>query len=260
MTNAAVPVDPFSSFRLDGKVALVTGASGGLGERFARVLHAAGATVVVSARRLDRLEALASELDGAIPIACDMGDEAAVGRLAAEALEATGTVDVLVNNAGVGGTYGAEDEPLESFRWVVDVNLVGLFQLSQLVGRHMLGAGTGNIVNVASILGFVAAGQIPQASYTASKAAVINLTREMAVQWARRGIRVNALCPGWFPTDMTDELFSDEGGARYLRRNTPMGRGGEAHELDGALLYLSSDASSYMTGQTLVVDGGWLAR
>jgi NAD(P)-dependent dehydrogenase (short-subunit alcohol dehydrogenase family) len=260
MNAAPAPVDPFAPFRLDGRVALVTGASGGLGERFARVLHAAGATVVVSARRLDRLEALAAELDGAIPLACDVGDEAAVERLATDALEAAGRVDVLVNNAGVGGTFGAEDEPIDSFRRVLDVNLVGLFQLSQLIGRRMLADGSGVIVNVASILGLVAAGQIPQASYTASKAAVINLTREMAVQWARRGVRVNALCPGWFPTDMTEELFGDEGGARYLRRNTPMGRGGEAHELDGALLYLATDSSSFMTGQTLVVDGGWTAR
>jgi hypothetical protein len=260
MTNAPVPVDPFSPFRLDGRVALVTGASSGLGERFARVLHAAGATVVVSARRADRLEALAGELDGAIPLACDVGDEASVEAMVAAALEAAGRVDVLVNNAGMGGVHSAEDEPIADFRRVIDVNLIGLFQLSQLLGRHMLARGSGTIVNVASILGLVAAGQIPQASYTASKAAVINLTREKAVQWARRGVRVNALCPGWFPTDMTEELFGDEGGARYVRRNTPMGRGGELHELDGALLLLASDASSFMTGQTLVVDGGWTAR
>jgi NAD(P)-dependent dehydrogenase (short-subunit alcohol dehydrogenase family) len=116
------------------------------------------------------------------------------------------------------------------------------------------------MVNVASILGFVASGQVPQASYTASKAGVVNLTRELAVQWARRGIRVNALAPGWFPSEMTAPMFDDEGGQRFIRRGTPMGRAGEAHELDGALLFLASDASSFVTGHTVVVDGGWTAK
>jgi NAD(P)-dependent dehydrogenase (short-subunit alcohol dehydrogenase family) len=260
MTNTSAAVDPLAPFRLDGKVALVTGASSGLGDRFARVLAAAGATVVVAARRVDRLQALAAELDGAVALPCDVGDEASVEQLVASALEAVGTIDVLVNNAGTSATMAAEEEPVATFRQVLDVNLVGLFHLSQLVGRHMLASGGGSIVNVASILGVVASGQIPQASYSASKAGVINLSRELAVQWARRGVRVNALCPGWFPSEMTDELFADEAGARFLRRNTPMGRGGEAHELDGALLFLASDAGSFVTGQTLVVDGGWLAR
>jgi NAD(P)-dependent dehydrogenase (short-subunit alcohol dehydrogenase family) len=124
----------------------------------------------------------------------------------------------------------------------------------------MLAAGSGSVVNVASILGLVASGQIPQASYAASKGAVVNLTRELAVQWARRGVRVNAIAPGWFLSEMTEEMFGDEASQRWIARNTPMGRSGTEDELDGALLFLASDASSYVTGQTVAVDGGWTAR
>lgn len=260
MADPTVALDPLAPFRLDGKVALVTGASSGLGERFARVLHGAGATVVVSARRADRLEALAGELDGAVALPCDVADRGSVEGLVEATLGACGRIDVLVNNAGMSDPMPAEDEPVETFARIVEVNLVGLFQLSQLVGRQMLAGDGGTMVNVASVLGLVASGQVPQASYSASKGAVVNLTRELAVQWARRGVRVNAIAPGWFPSEMTEEMFTDEGGQRYIRRNTPMGRGGEAHELDGALLYLASPASSFVTGQTVVVDGGWTAR
>jgi hypothetical protein len=260
MTDLAPALDPLAPFRLDGRVAVVTGASSGLGARFARVLHGAGATVVVSARRADRLEALVAELDGAVAIPCDVADGSSIERLVEEVAGSLGRIDVLVNNAGMSEPLPGEDEPVDTFRRVLEVNLVGLFHLSQVAGRHMLSAGSGTIVNIASILGLVASGQLPQASYTASKAGVVNLTRELAVQWARRGVRVNAIAPGWFPSEMTDEMFGDEGGQRFIRRNTPMGRGGEEHELDGALLFLASDASTYVTGQTVVVDGGWTAR
>jgi NAD(P)-dependent dehydrogenase (short-subunit alcohol dehydrogenase family) len=253
-------IDPFAAFRLDGRTAILTGASSGIGARFARVLHAAGAQVVVAARRVERLEELADELEGVVPVACDVADPTAVEGLVATTVERFGTVDLLVNNAGITETMPAETEPLEVFRKVVDVNLVGLFQLSQLAGRHMLDQGSGVIVNIASVLGLVGAGQIPQASYAASKAGVVNLTRELAIQWARRGVRVNAIAPGWFPSEMTADMFGDEGGERWIRRNTPLGRGGEIHELDGALLYLASEASTYVTGHTLVVDGGWTVR
>jgi len=127
------------------------------------------------------------------------------------------------------------------------------------VGRQMLDRGGGVVVNVASVLGLVGSGQIPQAGYVASKGGLVNLTRELAAQWARRGVRVNALAPGWFRTEMTEVLFADEGGQRWIRRKTPMGRAGELHELDGALLFLASDASTYVTGQVVTVDGGWTA-
>ena len=262
MPTVAAPIDPFAPFRLDGRTAVVTGASAGLGMRFARVLHAAGATVVVAARRVERLDGLAAELgDRIVPVGCDVTSEADLVRLAeVGAATAGGAVDVLVNNAGIGTPQPAETEPMEHFRSVVDVNLHGLFRLTQLVAGPMIEAGRGSVVNVASMLGQVACTPIKQASYCASKGGVVNLTRELGCQWARKGIRVNALAPGWFAREMTADMWTDEGSQRFVASTCPMGRRGEADELDGALLFLASDASSYVTGQTLTVDGGWTAR
>jgi NAD(P)-dependent dehydrogenase (short-subunit alcohol dehydrogenase family) len=244
-------------FDLDGRVAIVTGASSGLGDRFARVLTAAGAKVVGAARRADRLERLSSEVEGVETCTCDVSVDEDLERLTAFTLERFGRIDVLVNNAGVGQAYPAEDEPPEHFRRVVDVNLNALFVLSQLAGRTMLQQGRGSIINIASIMGLVASAPVKQASYCASKGAVVNLTRELGAQWARNGVRVNAIAPGFFPSEMSSEMIEDEGSAKYLRRNTPIGRPGLAHELDGVLLFLAGDASSYVTGQTIAVDGGW---
>jgi NAD(P)-dependent dehydrogenase (short-subunit alcohol dehydrogenase family) len=253
-------LDVLSPFRLDGKVVVVTGASSGLGHRFARVLHAAGATVVAAARRTDRLEALAEECPGLVAVTCDVSSDHDCERLIATAVDVGGHLDVLVNNAGIGTPMPAEDEPAEQFRQVVDVNLNAVFVLSQLAGRHMIERGTGVIINVASILGLVAAAPIKQASYCATKGAVVNLTRELGAQWGRKGVRVNALAPGWFVSEMTELMWSDEPTLEFMRRNTPMARGGQEHELDGALLFLASDASTFVTGQTIVIDGGWTAR
>ncbi len=191
---------------------------------------------------------------------CDVSVEADCERLIADAIAVEGHLDILVNNAGIGAPIAAEDEAYADFRQVVDVNLNSLFLLSQLAGRHMIERGSGKIINLASVLGQVASAPIKQASYCATKGAVVNLTRELGVQWARKGVRVNALAPGWFPSEMTELMFTDDGANQYMQRNCPMARAGEAHELDGALLFLASEASSYMTGQTLTIDGGWVAR
>jgi NAD(P)-dependent dehydrogenase (short-subunit alcohol dehydrogenase family) len=257
--TATTSTDHASLFRLDGQVAIVTGASSGLGARFAEVLRGAGATVVVAARRLDRLEELAERID-AMPIACDVSRPDDVAALVAATVERLGRIDVLVNNAGISTTGPAEDEPLDDFRGVMDVNVNGLFHLTQLVGRHMLAARSGSVVNIASMLGLVAGTPIKQASYCASKGAVVNLTRELGAQWARKGVRVNAIAPGWFPSEMTADMVGDDRSTDFVRSNCPMGRFGEPHELDGALLFLASAASSYCTGQILTVDGGWTAR
>lgn len=251
--------DPVARFRLDGCVAVVTGASSGLGARFARTLHGAGATVVLAARRLDRLEQLAADLPHATAVQCDVAVDAHCEALVQRTVDEHGQVDVLVNNAGTADLGPAEDQDIEEFRRVLAVNLTSVFVLSQLAGRHMLARGSGSIVNVASVRGVVGVGRMPQTGYAASKGGVVNLTRELAAQWARRGVRVNAIAPGWFASELTADMWEDERGQQWIRRNMPMGRGGEEHELDGALLFLASDASSYVTGHVLAVDGGFLA-
>ena len=251
---------PLDAFRLDGKVALVTGASAGLGARFARVLHAVGAEVVVTARRADRLESLAADLPGAIVIPADIGEARDRQRLVAEMLERTGRVDVLVNNAGIGFTVGLEHETLEQFERAMAVNTVAVWHLAKLCAADMVARGSGSIVNVASMLGHVGSAPIKQANYCASKGAVVNMTRELALQLAREGVRVNSLCPGYFPSEMTASMAGDEGSERYIRTYSGIPRMGEDHELDGALLLLASPAGSYITGHSLLVDGGFTAR
>lgn len=253
-------LDPLAPFRLDGKVAVVTGASSGLGDRFARVLHAAGATVVVAARRAERLEALVAELPGAVAVAGDVALAADRERLIAETVDRCGRIDVLVNNAGIGHKVAVEEEPLDFFEEVMNVNVTAVWHLSKLAGAHMTAQRSGSIVNIASVLGFVGSTPVKEAHYCASKGAVLNLTRELALQWARKGVRVNALCPGWFPSEMTAGMETPEGGLTWVQQNAPIPRLGELRELDGPLLLLASDAGSYMTGQSVVVDGGWLAR
>ena len=248
-------------FDLEGRVAIVTGASSGLGARFARVLAGSGARVVLAARRIDRITALAEELgdDTALAVPCDVADDAAVGALVDACVRRFGALDILVNNAGITRVVPATEESTESFREVVDVNLVGLFAACREASRVMIASGRGSIVNVASALGLVGLGRIPQASYAASKGAVVNLTRELAAQWARHGVRVNAIAPGWFPSEMTAGMFADERSMRFIERTVPMMRAGRSDELDGVLLFLASDASSYVCGQTIAVDGGWTA-
>lgn len=250
-------LDPLAAFRLDGRVAIVTGASGGLGARFARVLDAAGARVVVTARRVDRLEDLAAELTEGLPVACDVARSADLDALVDATLERYGRVDVVVNNAGIRNVAPPLDESDEAFEDVLRVNLTACFGLARRAATAMIERGEGgSIINISSIFGLVATGQLPLASYVASKGGLNHLTRELAGHWARHGIRVNALCPGFYASEMTTDTLEDERMVRWIHRRTPMGRVGEPHELDGALLYLASPASTYTTGQSLGVDGG----
>ncbi|MEX0847203.1 MAG: SDR family oxidoreductase [Ilumatobacteraceae bacterium] len=251
---------PLDLFRLDGKVAIVTGASSGLGHRFSRVLHAAGATVVVVARRADRLADLVAQMPGSMAVAADLTIADHRERVVADTVAAHGRVDILVNNAGIGHKVAVEDEELETFRQAMELNVTALWHLSKLCSPSMIASGDGSIVNIASMLGHVGSTPIKQAHYCASKGAVVNLTRELALQWARKGVRVNALCPGWFPSEMTEGMDTDEGSQRFIAQMSPIPRMGHDHELDGALLLLASPASSFMTGQSLIVDGGWTAR
>jgi NAD(P)-dependent dehydrogenase (short-subunit alcohol dehydrogenase family) len=244
-------------FRLDGRVALVTGASRGLGERFVRVLRAAGAEVVAAGRDSAALERLAAETGAAVE-AGDVRDAAHLERLIELALERHGRLDIAVPNAGIADVVPFEDQDLPGLRDMLEINLVAVMALAQLAGRAMLAQGAGSIVNVASILGLVAPGDTAMAGYTAAKAGVIGATRDLAAEWGRRGVRVNALCPGYFPTDMTEGL-THPGAIKRIERRSLLGRVPRIDELDGALLFLASDASSYMTGQTLVIDGGWTA-
>jgi NAD(P)-dependent dehydrogenase (short-subunit alcohol dehydrogenase family) len=253
-------LDPLAAFRLDDRVAVITGASSGLGARFARVLSAAGARVALVARRMERLEALAGELPGSIAVAADLTLEGDRERAIDRVLEAAGRIDVLVNNAGVGKTMAIENESLDTFRQAMELNVTAIWHLSKLAAPSMIGNGAGSIVNIASMLGHVGATPVKQAHYCASKGAVVNLTRELALQWARKGVRVNALCPGWFPSEMTEGMDTDPGSQRFIETMSPLPRMGREHELDGALLFLASDASTFMIGQSLIVDGGWTAR
>ena len=253
-------LEPLSLFRLDGRVALVTGASSGLGERFARVLDAVGARVVIAARRADRLEALAADLTDAVVVPCDLAVAADRERLIGTALDVAGRLDVLVNNAGLCHTVAVEDETLAQFESVMDLNVTALWHLCKLAVDALVADGGGSIVNVASMLGHVGSTPVKQSSYCSSKGAVVNLTRELALQLARKGVRVNALCPGWFPSEMTAGMETDPGAITFVATNTPIPRMGEAHELDGALLLLAAPAGSFLTGHSLLVDGGWTAR
>jgi len=252
-------------FDLRGKVAIVTGASSGLGEGFARTLVDAGATVVAAARRLDRLEVLAKELSmpgqgRVVAVACDVTSDDDRRRLVETAVGLTGHVDILVNNAGMPGLPYAEQETPEGFAGLLDLNLASGFHLATQVASRVAEGTSLSIINISSVIGLVSTAPIGGASYAASKAGILGLTRELAGQWGRRGIRVNAIVPGWFDTEMTDGLFANEKSAGWVRRNTMLGRGGETGEVDGALLFLASPASSYVTGHALVVDGGWTAR
>jgi NAD(P)-dependent dehydrogenase (short-subunit alcohol dehydrogenase family) len=245
-------------FSLAGKTALITGASSGFGWHFAKVLSAAGAKVALAARRLDRLERLQGDIRAAgseaAAVAMDVTDTASVKRAFDTAEAAVGPITILVNNAGVpSGSYFAKTSD-EDWRSVLDVNLDGVFRAGREAAQRMIANGKGgSIINIASILGLGAIRTL--SSYSASKAAVIALTKSMALELARDNIRVNALAPGYFSTEFNDEFLAGEAGQRLLAR-VPMRRAGRLDELDGPLLLLASNAGAFMTGSVLTVDGG----
>jgi NAD(P)-dependent dehydrogenase (short-subunit alcohol dehydrogenase family) len=252
--------DLLPPFRLDDRVVLLTGASSGLGERFARVLDAAGARLVLAARRVDRLEELAGSLGDAVAVRADLTQPGEAAALVGSALDAHGRIDVVVNNAGISRVLPAVDDDADDFRRELEIDLVAPYELARLTARHLLAEGRpGSIINVGSVLGHVGGGRLRVPGYAAAKGGLHNLTRELASQWARKGIRVNAIAPGWFETEMNTGMFDSDAGLSYIVDGTPMGRPGREGELDGALLFLASDASSYVTGHVLFVDGGWTA-
>ena len=247
-------------FDLGGKVALVTGASGGLGLHFARTLSGAGARVALAARRREQLEAnvasIASAGGEAMAVAMDVTDPQSVERAIAEIAEGLGPATIVVNNSGIAVPGTALDVDPDGWDRVMDTNVKGAWLVSRAAAKRMIEAKLeGSIVNIASILGFRVAGQV--APYATSKAGLLHLTRALAFEWARHRIRVNAIAPGYIETDINRDFFSSDPGKALIAR-IPQRRLGRPHELDGALLLLASDASSYMTGSAIVVDGGHL--
>jgi NAD(P)-dependent dehydrogenase (short-subunit alcohol dehydrogenase family) len=250
---------------LQDHVVVVTGASSGLGAQLARALVSAGAVPVLAARRAERLAELCEELPGADAVACDVTDAADRERLIETVIERHGRLDGLVNNAGAGATGPALRTPDDAFARVVDLNLVAPYALARRAAARMRdsdGNGGGrSIVNVASVMGLRSVGEIPDAAYVASKAGLIGLTRELASQWGRYGIRVNAVAPGFFASEMTSGLGEDaDSFPDWLTRQIPLGRGGRAGELDEAILFLLSSRASFVTGHVLAVDGGMAVR
>jgi NAD(P)-dependent dehydrogenase (short-subunit alcohol dehydrogenase family) len=249
-------VSILDEFRLTGRVAIVTGASSGLGVAFAHALSDAGAAVVLGARRADRLASVAAAItaDGgqALSAPVDVADPDSCTSLAEAAMAEYGRIDILVNNAGVGTAYPASRETPEQFRSVIDINLNGSYWMAQACGRHMQPGSS--IVNISSVLALTTAG-LPQAAYSASKAGLIGLTRDLATQWTgRKGIRVNAIAPGYFPTEMTDQYAP--GYLDSMRSRMVVPRMGRLEECAATLIWLVSPAGGYVTGQTIVVDGG----
>ncbi|MCT2529965.1 glucose 1-dehydrogenase [SAR92 clade bacterium H921] len=247
-----------TEFDMSGKVAMVTGASSGFGVHFAKILAARGAKVVVAARRVERLEALVAEIVGdggeAVAVAMDVTDSGSIITAFDQAEAAFGTVTMLANNAGVAEVRAALKIDEDSWDRMIDTNLKGVWIAGQQAAKRMIEAGvSGSIVNTASILGLRVS--FGQSSYSASKAAVIQLTKSMALEWAGKGVRVNALCPGYFLTEMTQDAFESPEAQAFLS-SSPAGRPGEMDEMTAPFLLLASDAGSYLHGVALPVDGG----
>jgi len=256
-------VDVRDLFDLAGRTAIVTGGGSGLGRQMAHALADCGADLVLCARKVERCEETAAELEPSgvrvLALACDVRDPAQVQAVVERTVSDFGGVDILVNNAGTSWGASPEETPLDGWEKVLDVNVTGPFLFSQAAGRVMIERGHGKVINVASVAAFRGAPQeaLNAIAYNTSKGALVSFTRDLAVKWARYGINVNAIAPGWFPSEMSQEVLRRSGDA--LRARIPLGRYGGPDDLKGAVVFLASAASDYVTGVTLPVDGGQLA-
>jgi len=250
-------------FDIKGQTAIITGASSGLGVTFAETLAERGVNLVVAARRYEKLVNVAKELSSkydvkVIPVKTDVSQEKQVINMVNTAVEKLGSLEIIVNNAGIASISPSIDMSLEEWEKVIDVNLTGVFLCARTAAREMIKNKYGKIVNIASIYGAV--GDIFHAApYYASKGAVINLTRALAIEWAPHKINVNSIAPGFFPREMTAGIFQDKEALKHILSRTPLERTGELLDLKATLIYLASPASNYVTGQTIFVDGGWTA-
>jgi NAD(P)-dependent dehydrogenase (short-subunit alcohol dehydrogenase family) len=250
-------------FDIREQTAIVTGASSGLGVTFAETLAERAVNLVIGARRYEKLIKVAEDISSkygvkVVPVQVDVSQEEQIINMVKTAIEKFGSMEILVNNAGTASLSPSVDMSLKEWKKVIDVNLTGVFLCARTAAQEMIKKKYGKIVNIASIYGAV--GDIfPTAPYYASKGAVINLTRALAIEWAPYKINVNAIAPGFFPSEMTESVFRDEKALTYILSRTPLARTGEPLDLKAALTYLASPASNYLTGQTIFVDGGWTA-
>jgi gluconate 5-dehydrogenase len=250
-------------FDLNGKVAIVTGGGRGIGQKMAEGLAEAGAHIVLCSRKVERCQKAAQDMAKlgvkTLALPCDVKSSQEIQAVVDETLREFNRLDILVNNSGANWGASPEEYPLEGWQKVMDTNINGLFLFSQIAGRVMIRQKSGSIINIASVMGVV--GTESEAAdaiaYSASKGAVISFTKDLAAKWAKHSIRVNAIAPGWFPTDMTKWILENHG--QKLLNHIPMGRFGEEDELKGAVVFLASEASRYVTGIVLPVDGGYLS-